>query len=441
MSSGRGVTWIAMVLVLFQTAPAAGGEFVAGVGTHLGQGKGTVARNFSLVDELGANSIRDDVYWRDVEVVKGDFRFADAKPNIERLAKELHKTGNDTLLMLGYGNPLYHSGEFPLTDKARAAYARYCQAAALHYSDSVQYFEIWNEWNQRGSATDYAALLAASYSAIKHVNPSATVVGGAVEGATLSWTRQLLAAGGGKSMDAFSVHPYMFWKSGDGTPERLFAWMLNLKAMLDEFPETKNMPVFVTEIGWPVNTTQYGVPENVAASYLARTYVLMRSLPFVKGVWWYELRNSGTDPKNREHNFGLVTQTDQPKPAFVAMRDVLPPLLDATSVDFVEQGPKRWIVKGQRAGGASWVFAWASDGTANQAVRLTATRPGPVTVAARRVGTSERVDYGFSKLGEQFEMPLSGTPWLFEGTVDGTSIVGFEGVPKPRKPTGGALSR
>ncbi|MEW1833306.1 hypothetical protein, partial [Streptomyces sp. NPDC088196] len=30
------------------------------------------------------------------------------------------------------------------------------------------------------------------------------------------------------------------------------------------------------------------------------------SMPFVKGVWWYDLKDDGNDKNNKEHNFGIL---------------------------------------------------------------------------------------------------------------------------------------
>lgn len=29
-------------------------------------------------------------------------------------------------------------------------------------------------------------------------------------------------------------------------------------------------------------------------------------MPFVKGVWWYDLKDDGNDKNNKEHNFGIL---------------------------------------------------------------------------------------------------------------------------------------
>ncbi|GAB2573501.1 hypothetical protein ISP15_04500 [Dyella jejuensis] len=52
-----------------------------------------------------------------------------------------------------------------------------------------------------------------------------------------------------------------------------------------------------------------------AIDYLARFMALARASRYVRGVWWYDLIDDGSDPDNRENRFGLFNQDGTPKPA------------------------------------------------------------------------------------------------------------------------------
>src|SRR5690606_13281698 len=47
-------------------------------------------------------------------------------------------------------------------------------------------------------------------------------------------------------------------------------------------------------------------------------------LPNVRGYWWYDFRNDGTDKREREHNFGLLRQDYSLKPAYRVLKVVSP---------------------------------------------------------------------------------------------------------------------
>jgi hypothetical protein len=41
---------------------------------------------------------------------------------------------------------------------------------------------------------------------------------------------------------------------------------------------------------------------------------------YVAGVWWYCLRDQGTDRTNKEHHFGVMDAAMKPKPAAYALQ-------------------------------------------------------------------------------------------------------------------------
>ncbi len=45
-------------------------------------------------------------------------------------------------------------------------------------------------------------------------------------------------------------------------------------------------------------------------------------------MWWYDLRNDGTDRREREHNFGLLRHDYQPKPAYRVLTAISPIVRD-----------------------------------------------------------------------------------------------------------------
>jgi len=86
--------------------------------------------------------------------------------------------------------------------------------------------------------------------------------------------------------------------------------------------------MWFTELGWsscgPGGTNPWCVTPDVQARYVADAFRVIRDRwDYVQSVSVYNLRNTGTNPNDRESQMGLVLRDFTPKPAFAAFRDVL----------------------------------------------------------------------------------------------------------------------
>ena len=151
---------------------------------------------------------------RQVEKEKGAFRFPAA---YDLYLKAARARGLRVLLILDFGNPLYTGSDkrAPATDAERQAFARYCREVVARYAPlGVRHYEIWNEpnastfWRPQPNPEDYAKLLEPAYKACKEADPEATVLGCSTSGTDLDFIGRVLAAGGARSMDGVSFHPY-----------------------------------------------------------------------------------------------------------------------------------------------------------------------------------------------------------------------------------------
>ncbi len=262
----------------------------------------------------GLNAYRDEIFWSFVEKQRNVLSL-EAETSLVRSSIDAAKgNGFAPILILDYGNSLYGGG-FPLTDESRKAFAAYAGFMATRFTGKIRYYEVWNEWNggmgHEGATEEmrapetYLKLLQATHAAVKAADPSAVVVGGATDG-NERWAEQLVALGGMRYMDILSIHPYMFHARKDGTPELLVDYLTRVGATLAAANGGTTPPVFITETGWPTFDSEYGVSRETAADYVARTLLAVRAIPFVKGIWWYELQDSGTNANDIQHNFGLL---------------------------------------------------------------------------------------------------------------------------------------
>ncbi|HKY01502.1 MAG TPA: cellulase family glycosylhydrolase, partial [Burkholderiales bacterium] len=319
--------YLALGLLIGTSASA--DEFMLGVSAHYGLDMGNPTASMPAIEGAGFNSFRDEIQWSRVEKEAGQLKLSAEVAKVDKAVELANARGIEPLLILCYGNKV-HGGGFPLSDDAKAAFVRYAEFLARHYKGKVRYWELWNEWNQGlgnkqnlegRRAARYAELLKAVYPALKKIDPNIVVLGGAVEGAgSTGWIEDLFDADAGKYMDGLSVHPYVFHAGKSGTPERLHGWLTRLVERLKDKPGGANMPIYITEIGWPNELRgDKGISREVARDYIARVLLSVRSVPQVKGVWWYTLQDYD---RGFVGTFGLLEKDGTPKPSYDALKDV-----------------------------------------------------------------------------------------------------------------------
>ncbi|MCU1526924.1 MAG: hypothetical protein JWP75_687 [Frondihabitans sp.] len=224
--------------------------------------------------------------------------------------------GINPLPILDYANPKYDDGNTPYTDPGRAAFAAYATAVMEHYGPRIHATEVYNEWNagwfNTGPAGSdpvvYAQLLAATYDAVKAVNPHTKVVGGVTYGTATDWLGQMFAAGGMTHLDVISNHPYT------GNPESnggIDAAEAQVVALIKNDNGGVAKPVWVSELGWSLGD------ELTTAGFLVRGLVLSLA-GGVEKFFWYDLIG--------DQNYGLLNQTATsltPRPAFSAYANAI----------------------------------------------------------------------------------------------------------------------
>lgn len=188
-----------------------------------GQTLEQINQQLDAMQAIGVQNIRVFVPWGLVEQVDNQYDWshiddimnAAAARNMGVLAEV-----NATPLWAG---PNPNAPGFPLgADTPNVgAFTDFMRDFTNRYASTVSAYEIWNEPNYVQFSNPinpeaYAALLQAVYPVIKNLDPTATVVAGAV-GTTqtsaftldpVTFVQRMLAAGAGNYFDALSVHPY-----------------------------------------------------------------------------------------------------------------------------------------------------------------------------------------------------------------------------------------
>ncbi|MFC3607428.1 hypothetical protein [Stutzerimonas tarimensis] len=323
-SSSSRLTAALAALMLCSTGALATDQgdppFIVGVSSHLLHTGDPSGRADRLIRDAGIVSVRDDAHWAFVERERMQLHI---EPHWFGYLRRMERRGLNSMFILGYGNRFHGGGEKPRTDRVRAAFGRYVEHVVRELRGRIEYYEVWNEWDMNdaddpASTRDYAQLVAESAARIRRHDPNAKILAGAVttRGIESGFAHRLIDNGVMQVVDGFSLHPYVHCRRyGRHTPEAWIDWLGEVSASLSR-EAGRPVPLYLTEMSWPAHQGRCGIDDRLQAAYLARSYFLARTLPSIKGMWWYGLRNDGQDPTEREHNFGLLTYDFEPKPAY-----------------------------------------------------------------------------------------------------------------------------
>ena len=300
---------------------------VVGVNIHFTTGH---ERDLDMIAAAGFKFVRMDFLWGGIEREPGKYDWSE----YDAFTTELAKHGLRACYILDYANPLYEqsvASTNPITHvmenrvlasprhpESVVAYARWAAAAAGHFRGRGVIWEIWNEpngffWKPAPDAAEYSALALAAARAMRAADPQACIVAPACSGFDWKFLEIFLKSGALNYLDAVSVHPYRGKPPETAAPD--FARLRSLIAK--DAPAGRTIPIISGE--WGYSTCIKGVSLERQANYIARQQLsnLLNGVPL---SIWYDWKNDGDDPTNREHNFGTVYPDLKPKPAYLAIR-------------------------------------------------------------------------------------------------------------------------
>ncbi|MFJ8375281.1 hypothetical protein ACIQ9I_27410 [Streptomyces sp. NPDC094461] len=365
-----------------------------GAAVHIGR----AGWGLNVLDEArksGIAHIREDAWWDRFETAKGSYTFPAAFSTEMAHARAL---GITPLIIANGANPLYDKGHTPSTPEGVDAFGAFAGALLKHYGQSD--VEVLNEYNAGTfnnsacgrSAACYLDVLKGVDRAVKAALPGASVVGPATIGigncvradGTKCFAPDLIDRGGLKEMDAYSVHPYHYpggpeWLGGSGDT------IAGLRERIRAANGGKDKPIVLSEMGWPTDTG-HGTTERQQADNLIRLYAIGLANG-VSRVYWYDLVDDGSDPTDKEQNFGMLRQpvtataanpvavtANAPKPAAVAQAVAARMLGGKTYAGDDGLAAPAYSVRFTGGGGTTRVV-WATT------VRdLTVSATGPVTL-------------------------------------------------------------
>jgi len=300
-----------------------------GVNIHFTRGHGN---ELDLIAAAGFRVVRMDFSWSATERKKGEYDWS----AYDELTAGLEKRGLRPLYILDYSNGLYEEAVVshdPVSGRERrdvaspqhpesvTAFARWAAAAAKRYQGRRVLWEIWNEpnigfWKPKPDVRQYTALALAVCKAVREADPKATLIAPATSQIPLEFLETFFASGVLAHLDAISVHPY---RPSQQPPETADEDYRKLRRLIERHAPDgkKQMPILSGEWGYAAH--RKGVSRQAQAAYLVRMQLanLLSGIPLSV---WYDWKDDGTDPDEREHNFGTVAPDLQPRPAYLAVR-------------------------------------------------------------------------------------------------------------------------
>jgi hypothetical protein len=225
----------------------------------------------------------------------------------------------------------------PPTPANVAAYGDFLGDLATRLGPHVDAYTPWNEANLATfwSPVDvgaYTTLQKVAYRALKAADPTATVLSTNVVG-SFDFLRASYRAGLAGHADAIgwtsyptNAAPEITYLDSSGRP--LYSSLpaqLHLRGVIDEFDPGRK--VWIMEFGWSTcspRCTPYPdktVSEAEQADYLVRSFEFRRRYltHVTERIFWYAMRDLGTDRADWNQNHGLVRTDFSPKPAYAAL--------------------------------------------------------------------------------------------------------------------------
>lgn len=327
---------------------------IAAGGSLISMSSAKLEAYFQLLKNLGVQWVRWDVDWN---VVQNGGPTVYDWDGPDRVAAMAQKYNIKSLGIITYAPQWSLAGGCVEAGQCSPAdpqlFSNFAGLAAARYKGMISYWEVWNEPNvatpeySRPNIAQYSALLKATYSAIKKANPQAVVLSGSLAPASnnsdgdiapVTFIQGLYANGAQNSFDAIGWHPYTYpaspdyvasWNSwqqmgtirtymvaqGDGAKK---IWLTEYGAPTGGSGQSKNLNqlTFIYGSDYMTETAQQQMAQKALELY-------QKDKAFFGPLFWYSLKDEGTDRSTPENFFGLLRYDGSKKPAYDIFRNAV----------------------------------------------------------------------------------------------------------------------
>jgi hypothetical protein len=157
-----------------------------------------------------------------------------------------------------------------------------------------------------------------------------------------------------------------------------------------------------------------------------RTYLGVRTLPYVKGIWWYCLRDTGPNANDLQHNFGLLDARLQPKPAYFAMQSIAPLVSPSVSAERLPTPGGEWLIRLRHTDATTVFGLWVTQGGPKQVeLALAVPADAAAMISGGALGYQMKQTRTLQKGQHRLDLQASGAPVLI--AVQGVAAT-FEGL-------------
>jgi hypothetical protein len=409
-----------IILILVFAAGSHAAEFPAmSVPDNSGVNTGVTARwldddDFDKIRRSGATYIRFDLFWDNIETVKGKYDWDE----FDRLIAKIKQYGIKPILILDYNNRLYDAESGGIRDDdTRDGFARFAAAAVARYQQTPGViWEIWNEpnsdgfWKPKKNPDEYMALLKRTVAAMRKVDPAATIINGGV--LELSWrvTRAYLdrcfELGLLDLIDGLGVH--LYGGRYNTYPERIVRELRDLRQRMAAYGGRPDFPILNTEFGSKLEeyASSSGPTSKDPELGQAETYVRMYLLGLMERLGmtvWYEWRS-----RQEFSGHAILNSNGTPRPAYMAIANLTAQLSGyAFETRINEFGEDDFVLVFEK-GEQRKIVAWTAGATHSISVEVnTPANYLPISGMMGETGSLNAENGAFS-------IRLTGSPMYFD---------------------------
>lgn len=272
---------------------------------------------------LGATWLRTDVKWEWMEPTKGSISWY----QLDKVVNAAAQRKLNVLLVVGNLPAWCRPPSAPTSSDQQLNYAQFFCKVIHRYKDRVTHYEMWNEANlpyfwPNPSPLHYADLTKVTYPMAKREDPNCVLLASGTGWIdppgidSVSWYKQIMAAGAGALFDIANVHPYQD-ASLASQGQYSTGELAKLPSVQAQLPAAVAANVWGTEFGLPT-AGQYSVSEKTQADALLAGIAQFSALSPSGVIFLYSLRDQGGH--DREGFFGLTRSDGTLKPAYTAIQ-------------------------------------------------------------------------------------------------------------------------
>ena len=282
-----------------------------------------------LTVDTGAGWTREEFHWAWIEPQRGTYD-QDRLEQYDAMVDACLAKGLKIIGIIAYGNSWSSGDQAPSQDSHYQDYADFVRFLVERYRGRINHWQIWNEpngdrfWLPQPSPENYCELLKQAYQAAKAVDPDVKILGCSTAGIDLEFIMDVFQAGCSRYLDIVAVQPY---PNPDPFERSDYPLLLTGLEQLIKLWGA-DQPIWFTETGYATCSGGTScLDQDRQAQLLVRTY-LSTLASGVEVVAWYDLRDDGLDPLDKEYNFGLVSNQEAasplaPKPAYYAYQTMV----------------------------------------------------------------------------------------------------------------------